>query len=134
MSNVLSVKDHNGKQYNCKRASAVNVRDLLLLVGARLTASKQLVEKQGLPPGTLADSGYLAAMLMSLPKSDFASVEELVNVSGITPHGFDKPVDLEHFRTNMIGYFHVVAGLVRENLQDFFTWLSSGQSGETTDQ
>lgn len=133
MSNILSVKDHLGKQYNCKRASAINVRDLLLLVGARLTASKQHVEKQGLPAGTLADSGYISAMLMSMPNADFARVEELVGVKGITPHGQETQVDLDYFRTNMIGYFHVVAGLVRENLQDFFTWLSSDQNDETTE-
>ena len=131
---IISVNDHNGKQYNVARASAAHQKSLLLMLGTRLTAAKQHAEAKGLPAGTLADTGFLVGMIMSLPEQDFTRVESLVGADRVTPHGEQNPVDIKHFQNNMIGYFHVVAELVRENLQDFFTWLNVDQSDATTDQ
>lgn len=128
---ILKVTDHQGKQFNVPRTSAENQRSLLLLLGSRLTAAKQLAEAKGMPAGTLGDVNFLVGTIMALPKSDFTEMESLLNVDKLTPHGEQNPVDLKYFSGNMVGYFHVLAGLVRENLQDFFTWLNVDQSDAT---
>ena len=70
---------------------------------------------------------------MALPKGEFTEMESLLNIDKLTPNGEQNPVDLKYFSGNMIGYFHVLAELVRENLQDFFTWLNVDQNDAATE-
>jgi len=129
---ILKVNDHQGRQFNVPRTSAENQRSLLLLLGSRLSSAKQRAEAQGMPAGTLADTEFLVGTIMALPKGEFSEMESLLNVDKLTPNGEQNSVDLKYFSGNMIGYFHVLAGLVRENLQDFFTWLNVDRNDETT--
>jgi hypothetical protein len=130
---ILKVTDHQGKQFNVPRTSAENQRSLLLLLGSRLSAAKQLAETKGMPAGTLGDVNFLVGTIMALPKGEFTEMESLLNIDKLTPNGEQNSVDLKYFSGNMVGYFHVLAGLVRENLQDFFTWLNVDQNGAATE-
>lgn len=124
MSAVLTVKDHKGNQFNVQRASAVDQKSLLLILGTRLN-NLQLIAKQRGDAKLLGDTNTIVGMLMGLDEATFDRVTSLV-ASSLIPNGTNAPVDIKHFQNNMIGYFTVVAELVRGNLEDFFTWLIDG--------
>lgn len=125
MSQILTVKDHIGNQFNVPRASAVNQKSLLLLLGGRLTNLKLLSAQSG-DASLLGNTETIVGMLMTLDESTFDRVCNLLTERMI-PNGQDKAVDISYFKNNMVGYFTVVAELVRGNLEDFFIWLSADQ-------
>ena len=130
MSGVIQVKDLKGRQYNCARSSAVDQKTLLHLMGARITTGKANLSAAGKSSDVLHDVGFIVSMLLRIPESEYERVEYLTNVRNVRPHGSTEPVDLKHFDGNMTGYYHIIAGLLRENLLDFFTWLSSDLNEE----
>lgn len=132
MSVILTVKDHKGAQYNAQRASAFDQKSLLLILGTRIN-NLQMIAKQRGDASLLGDTNVIIGLLMGLDESTFDRVSSLV-ASSITPHGATQPVDIKHFQNNMIGYFTVIAELVRGNLEDFFTWLTDGLNAAPDNQ
>jgi hypothetical protein len=112
---VFSVTVPNGTTYNIERASAVNQKSLLMLIGARITIAANRSPLMG-------TTEALIGMLMSLGESDFDKVASLV-LRKVVKSGGAELVTIDSFQGDMMSYLHITAEAVRENLSDFFTWL-----------
>lgn len=131
MSAILNVRDRSGNQYNVKRASAVDQKSLLLIIGGPYAAIRERYSKvKGAREVILAED-TLVGFLMAMDETKFNRVCELTT-KGMKLHGDTSGVgiDIDHFQNNMISYFSIVAQLVRGNLDDFFTWLTADLVGE----
>lgn len=128
---ILSVKSYKGRQYNVPRASAVNQKSLLLLIGHELD-EVQLNALKYNAVDSFGTNATLTTMLRRLPEHKFDKVCELVAV-GMTPHGAQQPVTIDDFQNNIFEYVSIVAELVRGNLEDFFTYtIGVLKSAKTT--
>lgn len=124
---VFSVTVPNGTTYNVERASAVSQKSLLMLLGARLT----ILGAQSKDAGKMADTMTLVGVLFSLGESDFDKVASLV-LPKVVKHGGSELVKIDSFQGDMMSYVHLIAESVRENLQDFFTWLQVQSKSDAT--
>lgn len=120
MSHILSVKSYKSRQFNVPRASAVNQKSLLLLIGHELDEI-QLNALKFNTADSFGSNATLSTMLRRLPEHKFDKVCELI-CGGMTPHGEQQPVTIEDFQNNIFEYISIVAELVRGNLEDFFTY------------
>lgn len=128
MTPVFSVVVPNGTQYNIERASAVQQKSLLMLIGARLT---MISAQPSTPNDAMGRTEALIGLLMSLGESDFDKVATIVLPKMVKSGGGDL-VTINDFQGDLMSYMHVVAEAVRENLGDFFTWLRVQNSKDGT--
>lgn len=124
MTPILQVKTSNGSQYNVPRASAVNQKELLLIVGGPLNAISRK------HPTALENTDTMIGLLMSFDDAKFDRVANLVT-QGMVQNGTQTAIDISYFQNNILAYFQVIAQLITGNLHDFFTWLTADPKGES---
>jgi hypothetical protein len=111
----------NDKQFNVAQASAVDQKKLMLLLGGKIALHSAAgnVEQIDVP--------MLIGALITLPESTFDEVSGIVLRQAFIADTTEK-VDLKTFQGGMMGYFQLVAEAIAFNLNDFFTWLDSGNA------
>jgi hypothetical protein len=110
----------NENTYNVAQASAVDQKKLMLLLGGKIA----LHSAAGQEP---INTPLLVGALITLPESTFDEVASLVLRQAFVAGTNDK-IDLKSFQGGMMGYFQLVAEVVAYNLNDFFTWLDTGNA------
>lgn len=116
---VFTVETPNGKKYNIQRASAVNQKSLLMLIGSRLTIVNANPKS---PAEAITSNEMLLGVLMALGEADFDKVANLV-LPKISESGGEQPLSIDSFQGDLMSYMYIIAEAIRENLGDFFTWL-----------
>lgn len=119
MTQVFSITTPSNTQYNVERASAVQQKSLLMLIGANLTL---INANPKTPAETIESDEMLVGALMSMGESNFDKISAIV-LHKVVKHGDDKSTDINSFQGSMMDFMYLTAGAVRENLSDFFTWL-----------
>lgn len=122
MSAILSVKTTKGAQYNVPRASAVNQKSLLLIIGNPMTVIRNRNQSSSMRE-VLESNDTLISLLMTFDDVKFDRVASLVT-EGMVAHGTGQDASIHDFQSSMVDYFSIVAQLIRGNLDDFFTWLT----------
>lgn len=127
---VFSVTVPNGTTYNIERASAQSQKSLLLLVGSRITI---ISAQPNTPKDVMGKDEALIGMLMSLDEQSFDKVCSLL-LHKVIKHGDNSLVTIDNFQSDLMSFMHVVAGALRENLSDFFTWLQVSRESSVETQ
>lgn len=103
--------------YNVTRASAVNQRKLLLIVGAHIAyASAKSKQMISIP--------MLKGSLLSCSEENINEISNIVLWKTVK-NGGDQLVTIDNFESGMNVYFTLLAEAIAWNLGDFFTWLDS---------
>ena len=117
---VFQITTPNGTTYNVQRASAVNQKKVMMIVGAVLT---KLTVSPGINADNIMQPEVVMGAVMALPEDKFDALGALL-LEKVFISGTDRVVTLGDFQGDMMGYFHLLSEAVRENLSDFFIWLS----------
>lgn len=107
-----------GTTYNIVQASAVQQKSLLLLLGGKIafnSASGGVKE---------IDADILVGALITTPEPQFDQIAALA-LGQVVKHGdaSGQQVTIDDFQGSIIGYVQLLAGAIKENLDDFFTYL-----------
>lgn len=125
--NMVEQVKAGGRYYNVTRATAVNQKSLLLLVGTRVSMNSAM-------SGSEINTAFLKGLLLALPEPDFDKVVSIVLFKTVE-HGGDVPVTLDTFQHGMNEFLTLVAEAVKLNLSDFFGWLDSeNESAKTSNE
>lgn len=109
-----------GTTYNVVQASAAMQKSLLLLVGGKIAFNSARAEVETI------DTDLLVGALMTMEESKFDQVSAIVlRQVVVNGDGDANQVTIDNFQGSMVDYFHLVAGSVKANLDDFFTYLDS---------
>lgn len=104
-------------QYSVAQAPAISQKKLMLLIGAKI-AFNSAATKKGI------DRDLLLGALISLPEKVFDDIAEIVLYKTVVV-GEKTIIDVGSFQGGMLHYFQLVAGAIKLNLDDFFTFLDS---------
>ncbi|ACG60370.1 hypothetical protein phiPLPE_48 [Iodobacter phage PhiPLPE] len=103
--------------YNVARASAVNQRKLLLIVGAHIAyASAKSKQVISIP--------MLKGALLSCSEENINEISNIV-LWKAAKSGGSSSVTIDNFEDGMNVYFTLLAEAIAWNLGDFFSWLDS---------
>lgn len=119
MSTVLQIKV-NEKDYNVVRASAVNQKKLMSLVGGIVTASTAST-------GSEISVDLLSGTLMMIPETTLVEIEAIV-LNQVVLNGTNDVITIDDFQDNVFSYFRLIAEALKANLQDFFTYLDESNA------
>lgn len=110
-----------GQQYNIAQQSAVMQKKLLLLIGAKIAfhSATSGIEK--------IDVSMLVGSLITLPMNTFDEVAAIALYKTVKL-GDKDPVTIDNFQGAMVAYTHLLAEAIAHNLDDFFTFLDSGNA------
>ena len=106
--------------YNVAQASAIDQKKLMLLLGGKIA----LHSAAGAEPISVP---LLVGALITLPESTFDEVASIVLRQAFVA-GTTQKIDVQSFQGGMMGYFQLVAEVIAYNLNDFFTWLDTGNA------
>ena len=104
-------------QYSVAQAPAIKQKQLMLLIGAKI-AFNSASSKSGI------DNDLLMGALLSMPETVFDEISQIV-LYKTCKVGDDTLIDIGSFQGGMLHYFQLVAGAIKLNLDDFFTYLDS---------
>ena len=107
-----------GERYNIAQAPALQQKDLLLLLGARVSLR---VAANG---GNEIDTGTLVGTLLTFSESEVDKISSIL-LPNCYLQGAQKPAELGDFQGRIHGYFVLLAEAVKVNLNPFFGWLAS---------
>lgn len=117
MSHISTVTA-GGEQYNVVQAPAVKQRALQLIL------SKYALVQQRVTPDEPLGMPMLMIILSSMPEDERQRVDEIV-LHQVVKAGGDERITIDNFHGSMAAYTELVAGAVKANLDDFFTWLGN---------
>jgi hypothetical protein len=123
MSQVQQVKVGSAT-FNVAQASAETQKKLLLLIGAQIAHSSYTSRTIEI------NEGLLVGSLLRLPETTFDEVSGIV-LCQTFKNGGSELVTIRDFQGQMTNYFKLVAGAIKVNLQDFFTYLDEANAGLT---
>lgn len=109
------------KSYNLVQATAVNQKELLLLVGGMISMRSAATRSR-------IDTDFLRGALLSLDSAKLDRVADIVLTQGVEAGG-QIGIDVASFQGRIFSYVELVAQGVAFNLDDFFTYLN-----ETVDE
>ncbi|MCK5126785.1 MAG: hypothetical protein KAR42_11065 [candidate division Zixibacteria bacterium] len=112
--------DVNGKTYNIVRASAVNQKELLTLVGGLITTASA-------PTGSEIDAQFLSGALLRVPSDMLLKIENIL-LNQVVLNNTDQLITIDDFQDRSFDYFLLIAGALKANLQDFFTYLDESNA------
>ena len=115
-SNFIKTVRVGSDSYNVKLASAIDQKTLMLLVSPRITFNSAASATEEI------DVPMIKGSLLTTPEEDFDRIAEIVLGSVVKSGGTDS-ITIDDFRTDMNGYFTLIAGAIKANLNDFFCWL-----------
>jgi len=104
--------------FNVTRASAVNQKTLMTLIGAKIALNSATSQV------AMIDLDFLAGSLLTLNEQTLDKVASIVLYKTVESGG-DSLVTLEAWQYGMIEYFQLIAGAIQHNLSDFFLWLDA---------
>lgn len=110
--------------FNVAQASAEQQKKLLLLIGAQIAHSSYTSRTIEI------NEALLLGSLLRLPEATFDEVSSIVLCQTVK-HGGSELVTIHDFQGSMINYFKLIAGAIKVNLQDFFTYLDAANAGKT---
>ncbi len=119
MSTVSQIKV-NEKDYNVVRASAVNQKKLMTLIGGIVTASTAST-------GSEISVDLLSGTLMMVPETTLVEIEGIV-LNQVVLNGTEHVVTIDDFQDEIFSYFRLIAEALKANLQDFFTYLDESNA------
>lgn len=117
MSHISTVTA-GGEQYNVVQAPAVKQRALQLIL------SKYALVQQRVTPDEPLSMAMLMIILSSMPEDERQRVDDIV-LHQVVKAGGDERITIDNFHGGMAAYTELVAGAVKANLDDFFTWLGN---------
>ena len=123
MSHISTV-EAGGESYNVVQASAVKQRALQLIL------SKYALVQQRVSPDEPLSMAMLMIILSSMPEDERQKVDDIV-LHQVVKSGGDERVTIDNFQGGMAAYTELVAGAVKANLDDFFTWLGNVAKDES---
>ncbi len=123
MSHISTV-EAGGENYNVVQASAVKQRALQLIL------SKYALVQQRVSPSEPLGLPMLMIILSSMPEDERQKVDDIV-LHQVVKAGGDERVTIDNFQGGMAAYTELVAGAVKANLDDFFTWLGNVAKDES---
>ena len=112
MSHIKQV-EVNGKTYNVTQASAIDQKNLLLMVGGRVALNSASAEIDTI------NTVMMKGILITTPPETFDKIAAIVLHKTVL-HGSSELITIENFSNNMNDYFTLVAEAIRVNLSDFF--------------
>ena len=116
MNHVLKIKQ--GKfTYSVARASAAQQKTLMTLIAANVLL-KSVQSKQG-----EINEEMIYGVLLTIGEPIFDQIVDLVLGVVVRVDQPEIPIDIESFQDHMHDYFMLIAKVIKENLQDFFTYL-----------
>lgn len=119
MSNIKQI-EVSGKTYNLPLASAINQKELLTLIGSLITQSAA-------PTGIEINEVFLAGVLLNINADTLLKLENIL-LKQVVLNGGDKIITIDDFQGAVFDYFRLIAGALKANLQDFFTYLDESNA------
>lgn len=103
--------------YNVTRASAINQRKLMMILGAHLAYVSA-------SSGQLISIPMLKGALLSVGEDNIAKISDIVLWKTVK-NGGNELVTIDNFDGGMNKYFELLAECIHFNLGDFLQWLDA---------
>lgn len=111
------------KSFNVTRATAVNQKKLMTLIGPRILANSVALQGE-------IDKEFVFGVLLNSGEKVVDEVADLVLWKTVES-GSDVKVSIDTWSGGMVDWFTLLAEAVKFNLQDFFTWLDKKKAEAT---
>lgn len=105
------------RSYNLVQATAINQKELLLLVGGAISFRSASTRSH-------VDTAFLRGALLALDQVSLDKVSSIVLTDGVET-GTTEQITVEDFQGRIFSFMELVAEGVAFNLDDFFTYLNS---------
>ena len=103
--------------YNVTRASAVQQRKLMMILGAHLAYVSA-------KSGEMISTAMLKGALLTVGEESISQISDIVLWKTVK-NGGNSLVTIDTFEDGMNAYFTLLAEAIEWNLGDFFVWLDS---------